>query len=287
MPLSPLALIGINAGLSGIGSFFNHWMQGRDRDHQNDFNMQMAGQQQRWNVEQWNREKQFALEQWERTNRYNSPQQQMARFKEAGLNPHLIYGQGSAGQAAPMATPDVKGYTRPEAANVTRGIDLFGDFNRFQNINAQTNNLKAQTDLLKQNALLTATKNANEAITGKQKNLDYGIAKELRETQIEAAKTNLEKLQHETGRSEAEKILSQKSINPKVQKLKAEIKNTLIEGDIKRLRKDILKWEKSLHEWNLTPSDASLLRVIKALKDKFANGKTPKQGAAPYMWKFK
>lgn len=286
MPLSPLALIGINAGLSGIGSFFNHWMQGRDRDHQNDFNMQMAGQQQRWNVEQWNREKQFALEQWERTNRYNSPQQQMARFKEAGLNPHLIYGQGSAGQAAPMATPDVKGYTRPEAANVTRGIDLFGDFNRFQNINAQTDNLQAQSELAKQNALLIATKNANEAITGKQKNLDYGIAKELRETQIEAAKTNLEKLQHDTGRSEAEKILSQKSINPKVQKLKAEIKNTLIEGDIKKLRKDILKWEKSLHEWNLTPSDASLLRVIKALKDKFANGKTPKQGAAPYMWKF-
>lgn len=286
MPLSPLALIGINAGLSGIGSFFNHWMQGRDRDHQNDFNMQMAGQQQRWNVEQWNREKQFALEQWERTNRYNSPQQQMARFKEAGLNPHLIYGQGSAGQAAPMATPDVKGYTRPEAANVTRGIDLFGDFNRFQNINAQTDNLQAQSELAKQNALLIATKNANEAITGKQKNLDYGIAKELRDTQIEAAKTNLEKLQHDTGRSEAEKILSQKSINPKVQKLKAEIKNTLIEGDIKKLRKDILKWEKSLHEWNLTPSDASLLRVIKALKDKFANGKTPKQGAAPYMWKF-
>jgi len=30
-------------------------------------------------------------------NWYNSPEQQMNRFKGAGLNPHLIYGQGSAG----------------------------------------------------------------------------------------------------------------------------------------------------------------------------------------------
>lgn len=33
----------------------------------------------------------------EEQNIYNSPKAQMARFAEAGLNPHLIYGQGSAG----------------------------------------------------------------------------------------------------------------------------------------------------------------------------------------------
>lgn len=47
------------------------------------------------------------LEMWHAQNMYNSPEQQMSRFKDAGLNPHLIYGQGSAGlaQAPPAYVP--------------------------------------------------------------------------------------------------------------------------------------------------------------------------------------
>lgn len=36
----------------------------------------------------------------DRDNWYNSPAQQMKRFKEAGLNPNLIYGQGGGGNAS-------------------------------------------------------------------------------------------------------------------------------------------------------------------------------------------
>ena len=39
-------------------------------------------------------------EMWNLMNEYNSPQSQMQRFKEAGLNPMLIYQQGSAGNAS-------------------------------------------------------------------------------------------------------------------------------------------------------------------------------------------
>lgn len=40
---------------------------------------------------------------------YNSPKAQMARFKEAGLNPNLIYGQGTSGnQSAPLTYPEVR-----------------------------------------------------------------------------------------------------------------------------------------------------------------------------------
>lgn len=42
---------------------------------------------------------QRSMEMWNAQNMYNSPQQQMLRFGAAGLNPHLIYGQGSSGQA--------------------------------------------------------------------------------------------------------------------------------------------------------------------------------------------
>lgn len=40
---------------------------------------------------------------------YNTPAAQMMRYRDAGLNPHLIYGQGSPGnQSAPLTFPDIK-----------------------------------------------------------------------------------------------------------------------------------------------------------------------------------
>lgn len=39
------------------------------------------------------------MQMWNAQNMYNSPQAQMQRFIEAGLNPHLIYGQGNPGNS--------------------------------------------------------------------------------------------------------------------------------------------------------------------------------------------
>jgi hypothetical protein len=52
----------------------------------------------------------YNLDMWKMQNEYNSPQAQMQRFQEAGLNPNLIYGQGSAGNAtnAPYQTSRVE-----------------------------------------------------------------------------------------------------------------------------------------------------------------------------------
>jgi hypothetical protein len=42
------------------------------------------------------------LEMWKLQNQYNSPQAQMQRLQEAGLNPHLMYGKGTVGNAQTM-----------------------------------------------------------------------------------------------------------------------------------------------------------------------------------------
>lgn len=44
---------------------------------------------------------------WNMVNEYNSPANQMARLKDAGLNPNLMYGQGSPGQSSSL--PGVSG----------------------------------------------------------------------------------------------------------------------------------------------------------------------------------
>jgi len=39
---------------------------------------------------------------WKMQNEYNSPLNQMKRLKEAGLNPNLMYGKGTVGNATTM-----------------------------------------------------------------------------------------------------------------------------------------------------------------------------------------
>ena len=42
------------------------------------------------------------VEMWKMQNEYNNPKNQMARFTEAGLNPNLMYGKGTPGNATTM-----------------------------------------------------------------------------------------------------------------------------------------------------------------------------------------
>lgn len=67
--------------------------QKRENQANRDWNLNLARLQNRWNIDQWNRE-----------NAYNSPAAQMARYKAAGLNPDLIYGQQNLSAASPEMT---------------------------------------------------------------------------------------------------------------------------------------------------------------------------------------
>lgn len=59
------------------------------------------------------------MQAWNATNEYNSPASQMARFKTAGLNPNLVYGQGNSGNAGPAPqyeSPKWEGSRYPDIA---------------------------------------------------------------------------------------------------------------------------------------------------------------------------
>jgi hypothetical protein len=56
-------------------------------------------QQAKTNLDIYNRQRIDALADWNRQNEFNSPAAQMSRFKEAGLSPHLIYGQTNTAPA--------------------------------------------------------------------------------------------------------------------------------------------------------------------------------------------
>lgn len=165
-------MAGAGAGLGSILGFIGgeraNAMNMREADHQRSWNEAMANKQHQWSLEDWQRQKDFAMEMWNLQNQYNSPVEQMARLKEAGLNPKLLYGmKGFAGNSAGQApTPsvstahDVKGYSRAQVENTLRGINPFRDFVNFKQIQAQTDNLKALADLNRAKETTEATVNA-------------------------------------------------------------------------------------------------------------------------------
>jgi hypothetical protein len=131
MPLSPDAWVSIGTSLLNVGS------------------------QQYTNIQ--NRKN--ALADWNRLNTYNTPAEQMQRFKAAGLNPNLIYNQRN--EASPVRSTD---YVAPQLD--TESLQVFKKSNQFEiqelNIEALQQNvegIKLKNDQQRlQNEILAATK---------------------------------------------------------------------------------------------------------------------------------
>ena len=83
----------------------------------------------------------------DKQNQYNSPAAQMARFKAAGLNPNLIYGQGTPGNQ-----PQIPKYQTPKAdfrAPIRTGEGVIAAYQNTELRNAQVDQTRENTRRLK------------------------------------------------------------------------------------------------------------------------------------------
>lgn len=85
------------------------------------------------------------LEMWNRANLYNSPAAQMGRFKEAGLNPNLIYGQGNPGNATTLPKYQAPRVDYVAINPVEQLPAILGMYQDFQIKQAQLEKLKVDT----------------------------------------------------------------------------------------------------------------------------------------------
>lgn len=135
---------------------------------------------------------------WNMQNAYNHPAQQMQRFKDAGLNPNLIYGKGTPGNSE-----QITGAKAPEY-NIDNPLSNITDFADVRKSEAQKNNLNSQTanvsmdTLVKAQNLRKTTKEADNLIkfSGdmlkadlKKKQADSAIA-EINRWTLDQTKTN-------------------------------------------------------------------------------------------------
>jgi len=97
--------------------------------------------------EMYDKQRADALADWTRQNEYNSPKQQMIRFKEAGLNPNMVYGNGVEANSGAMPRQSNLAPSKPEFQAVDPQSTL-AQYQNLQQSKQQTDNLRKQAELI-------------------------------------------------------------------------------------------------------------------------------------------
>lgn len=129
MGINPLVGAGIEVGSSIIGSLFQG-IANRRQNHR-------------------------MVEFWKMNNEYNHPSAQMARLREAGLNPALMYGQNASGAAGNSSAPVRDAGAAP--LQIGNPMEAYQNTKLFK---LQSDNLRAQNTVLQNNAAQSAAKTA-------------------------------------------------------------------------------------------------------------------------------
>jgi len=181
----PLPLIPLIAGASALaGGGIDAISTGRQNRKSREFSREM-----------YERQKQDNLSFWNLQNEYNSPQSQMNRFQEAGLNPNLIYGQGNSGNSGSVQTPDVQSpqFRTPEYGRAVSagGLSVINAIYDLDIKAAQADNLRAQNTVIEQDALLRAAQIAQTRISTSRGEFDLNFETQFRDISADAKREDL------------------------------------------------------------------------------------------------
>ena len=101
----------IAAGASVLGSVLGGLFSSSSQSKTNATNLQIARETNAQNKELFNQQLAFAQDMWEKTNEWNSPQNQMAMLRKAGINPALGSEWQTTAQPGTPSAPTMQGAT--------------------------------------------------------------------------------------------------------------------------------------------------------------------------------
>ena len=191
----------LGAIVSAVGSIFSLKSQQKENDKNRQYNLMLAQTQNRMNVNQWQRE-----------NDYNSPTAQMARYRKAGMNPNLAYGQPTLSASSPTMTTGSSSSPTDMSA-ISKAFDSVGgaarSFGQYQQValdmerqQAEIDAIRAQTENTKANTVKTGEETKSLTIDNmykaarEQSALDYqGVQIKLGESTLRLNDKQMEKMQ--------------------------------------------------------------------------------------------
>jgi hypothetical protein len=150
MPIAaPLLGSIISGGASLLGNLFNIGSTNRNNQRQLGYNQQM-----------YDRQRADALADWNMQNAYNSPSQQMQRFKEAGLNPNLIYGQMTNSPVVRSTDQKAPDFVAPKL-DTNIGANALMNYYQIKGTEATLKQQDASTELIREQARGKKLENEN------------------------------------------------------------------------------------------------------------------------------
>lgn len=180
---------GVGSLLGGLGSSA---MNNKAVQDTNKANMEIAKYQAQWQQQENEKAYQRSLKMWNLQNEYNSPTQQMARIRAAGLNPNLVYGNGVTGNSAGSTPQYEPAKFNAPTMQAYRGwnlgiSDATSQYLAYRTTKAQVDNMEAQNSLIRQQAATEATRQANMAASTARSEFDLNMAKELKDVSVSSA----------------------------------------------------------------------------------------------------
>lgn len=242
-------LIGAAAG-AGQGLLSN-WQARSNAARTNKYNRGLAKLQHKQNVEMWNM-----------MNMYNTPAAQMQRFKDAGLNPHLIYGQGTPGNTT--MPPAMPGY-KADFSNIPAPIDTLQMLNAYQDYRMK----KAQTNLIEANEEKVMADVGIKDILGRV----YGVklSEDTRRHHFNiAAESDLlkklglgnQRLEYDRDSAKYKSELSRTQLLFQEKILEQQLRQATTESERKDLEYKLLKLREDYEQMGIRETDNVLLRLL-------------------------
>lgn len=205
------------------------------------------------------------LAMWNRQNQYNDPAAQMARFKNAGLNPNLVYGSGSASAGNSNSMPK---YNAPTVSydyappNIGGALSQYQDFKMRQ---AQIDNMRAQTDYTRIKGI---TEVAREELT--QGQIDAVGEKTAYQRSVRPYQSSILESESRAGGAKAQMAFQDLLLKTQQEQMnilsQSYIRNQISQQSIDKERKQAqLIFENQKAEWSkmgVTSGDNPILRIL-------------------------
>lgn len=233
--------------LSDIGGFLQSvstpildWVQGKKNREQSQENLE---RELAFNTSEAEKERDYNFRMWQLTNQYNSPTEQMARLKAAGLNPNMVYGSGNAAGLSSSKAPEYKRANTPSFSEVLPQpiMNPAGVLQAYQNFKYNAGKIVGQ-DL--SNEIKEGTKGSKIALEG---------------LKVALSKQGVKKAKQETIIKEIEAMLKGETFEYQVEGSKLATESAKEKVRAQKLENDL---SELLKPYGLTSKDSALLRSI-------------------------
>lgn len=204
---------------------------------------------------------------WHLQNQYNLPEAQMQRFKDAGLNPHLIFGQGSAGNAG---SPSSWTPTAPDLSGVGGAVGKYfatqisqGQVERIKTENAilatQLDSAEIDLDVKKKLSNVMVPDSATDAGMSSRNMLYEGALSGLQEKRYRADRERIANVIDSKAMEARVSSITSQALNEAARTglINAQTANTLNDAQLKQLDAKLMEYEvQFLDSFNVRRDDA-------------------------------